>query len=33
MAEIVVTEMENVIKLNVPLKVSADTGSNWYDTK
>jgi len=31
--EIVIREMENVIKLHVPLKVSADVGKNWYDTK
>ena len=31
--KIVQTQMENVIELSVPLKVSADTGINWYDTK
>lgn len=30
---IVRNTMENVIKLSVPLKVSSDTGTNWYDTK
>ena len=25
--------MENVVSLNVPLKVSSDTGDNWYNTK
>ena len=30
---IVTKIMENVIELRVPLKVSADTGVNWYDTK
>ena len=25
--------MVNTIKLDVPLKVSADYGKNWYDTK
>ncbi|MCR5787799.1 MAG: DNA polymerase I, partial [Bacilli bacterium] len=25
--------MENIYKLSVPLKVSADTGSNWYEAK
>ena len=30
---IVASQMQNVIKLNVPLKVSADIGKNWYDTK
>lgn len=25
--------MENIYKLSVPLKVSADTGKNWYDAK
>ena len=25
--------MENIIKLDVPLKVSSDTGINWYDVK
>ena len=25
--------MENIVKLNVPLKVSNDTGINWYETK
>ncbi|MBE6155726.1 MAG: DNA polymerase I [Firmicutes bacterium] len=31
--EIVTDVMENVVELSVPLKVSADTGANWYDTK
>lgn len=30
---IVKYEMENIVKLKVPLKVSADTGINWYDIK
>ncbi len=25
--------MENVVSLSVPLKVSSDTGDNWYNTK
>ena len=25
--------MENIYKLSVPLKVSADSGKNWYDAK
>ncbi len=25
--------MENIYKISVPLKVSADTGKNWYDAK
>ena len=25
--------MENIYKLSVPLKVSADTGKNWYGAK
>lgn len=31
--KIVQNEMENVYKLSVPLKVSTDTGINWYETK
>lgn len=31
--KIVKDKMENVIKLSVPLKVSADYGINWYDAK
>ena len=31
--KIVSETMQNVIKLSVPLKVSADTGCNWYETK
>lgn len=31
--KIVKNKMENVIKLSVPLKVSADYGINWYDAK
>ena len=31
--KIVKNTMENVIKLSVPLLVSSDTGSNWYETK
>ncbi|MGN1379545.1 MAG: DNA polymerase I [Bacilli bacterium] len=30
---IVKYEMENIVKLKVPLKVSADTGLSWYDIK
>ena len=30
---IVKEEMENVYKLNVPLKVEIDTGNNWYEAK
>ena len=26
-------EMENVYKLDVPLKVEIDTGINWYEAK
>ena len=25
--------MENIYKISVPFKVSADTGKNWYDAK
>lgn len=31
--QIVKDKMENVIKLSVPLKVSADYGTDWYETK
>ena len=31
--KIVKEEMENVYKLNVPLKVEIDTGINWYEAK
>ena len=31
--EIVVSTMENIIKLSVPLKVSVSYGKNWYETK
>lgn len=31
--KIVKEEMENVYKLNVPLKVEIDTGNNWYEAK
>ena len=31
--KIVTETMENVIELKVPLKVSTDIGSTWYDTK
>ena len=35
--ELVKTEvkniMENIVSLSVPLKVSSDTGDNWYNTK
>lgn len=31
--EIVKDKMTNVIKLSVPLKVSSDFGSDWYETK
>ena len=27
------TTMENIYKLSVPLKVSTDSGKNWYDAK
>ena len=27
------TEMENAIKLSVPLKVDMNSGKTWYDTK
>ena len=30
---LVKTTMENIYKLSVPLKVSTDSGKNWYDTK
>lgn len=32
-SNIVKETMENIIKINVPLKVSMDYGSNWYDAK
>ena len=31
--KIVKEEMENVYKLDVPLKVEIDTGINWYEAK
>ncbi|SHH94158.1 DNA polymerase I [Clostridium grantii] len=31
--DIVKVEMENVIKLSVPLEVDMNTGENWYETK
>ena len=31
--KIVKEEMENVYKLDVPLKVEIDTGTNWYEAK
>lgn len=31
--EILKSEMENVIKLEVPLKAEIETGSNWYEAK
>jgi DNA polymerase-1 len=31
--EIVTKTMENVIKLDVPIKVSCDIGSDWYSLK
>lgn len=31
--KIIKEEMENVYKLDVPLKVEIDTGINWYETK
>ena len=31
--DIVKTEMENVIKLNVPLVIEINYGKNWYETK
>ena len=30
---IIKEEMENVYKLDVPLKVEIDTGINWYEAK
>ena len=30
---IVKDKMENAIKLDVPIKVSSDLGTNWYDAK
>ncbi len=32
-AEILKFEMENAVKLNVPLKVDVHTGKNWYEAK
>ena len=32
-AEILKYEMENAVKLNVPLKVDVHTGKNWYEAK
>jgi DNA polymerase I len=32
-SKIVTEKMENVIKLDVPIKVSCDFGDNWYTTK
>jgi DNA polymerase-1 len=31
--DIVTKTMQNIVKLSVPLKVSADTGSDLYETK
>ena len=31
--EIVKSEMENIYKLSVPLKVEINYGKNWYDAK
>ena len=31
--DLVKTTMENIYKLSVPLKVSTDSGKNWYDAK
>lgn len=31
--EILVSEMENAVKLNVPLKVDVHCGKNWYEAK
>ena len=31
--EILKSEMENVIKLDVPLKAEISEGSNWYEAK
>lgn len=31
--EILINEMENVVKLNVPLKVEAEEGKNWLEAK
>ena len=31
--EVATNAMENIYKLSVPLKVSADTGKNWYEAK
>ncbi len=31
--EILFAEMENVVKLSVPLKIDINTGINWYDAK
>ena len=31
--KIIKEEMENVYKLDVPLKVEIDTGINWYEAK
>ena len=33
MSEVVVSEMENAMKLRVPLKVDAGIGPNWFDVK
>ena len=30
---IVKDAMENIVSLSVPLKVSTDVGTNWYDLK
>ena len=31
--EILKTEMENVMRLKVPLEVGVSEGSNWFDAK
>jgi len=33
MKELVRDKMENVVKLNVPLKVDMGIGQNWYELK
>ncbi|MFH1964826.1 MAG: DNA polymerase [Acidobacteriota bacterium] len=33
LASLVKTEMENVVELGVPLKVSIAVGKSWYDAK
>ena len=32
-ADLLVSDMQNICQLNVPLKVNVNTGINWYEAK